>query len=243
MSLIYDNKNDMLIERHALDMLPEPQAKGIYHKPYPFAEYIEDIHTSLRRHNITVGDEQYALQKDGERIFGIMTVGNFEDFQLTLGVRGSHDMSVARGIAIGTNVMVCSNLCFSGELFTGTAKQTTHNGDRILQMIDDAVSRIDSAGTEQVDKFSTYKTTEVSDYTVSKILTDCFRADGLSGAQLGKAIKEYDKPSYTEHDEYANTWKLLNAITQAIKPSGQGVDMNGIVRKTQICTNVLNTYL
>ena len=251
MSLMYDNKKDIIIDRGRLGDLPEPVAMGARHRPYPFAEYIDDIHNALSGHNVEVRDEQYVIQKDAQRLFGMMVVGGQDDWQLTLGIRGSHDQSVPRGIALGTNVLVCSNLCFSGELFNGKAKQTLYNQGRILQMIDDAMSTIPEAFDHQAKVFDSYKSYYFSeledrgreDNVADMLLTEAFRRGALSGSQLGLAIREYDNPSYVEHGQQGDLWKLFNAFTQAIKPTGDGVDMNGVVRKTQIITKLLNEVI
>ena len=245
MSLMYNNKNDMRIERDQLDYLPKPESLGRFHAPYPFAEYVEDIHNALSRHAITVSDEEYVIQKDAQRLFGMMVIeSDARDFQLTLGVRGSHDQSVPRGIALGSNVLVCSNLCFSGELFTGKAKQTVHNAGRILTMIDAAVESIAPAAQTQQQQFDRMKAADFSSRDrADSILIEAFKRGALSGSQLGVAIREYDKPSFTAHKEYGDLWRLFNACTQAIKPRGDGVDMNGIVRKTQIISNIMNQQL
>lgn len=246
MSLLYDSKKDIQISRDRLDYLPEPESMGRFHRPYSFAEYVGDIHNALDRHGVVVSDEQYVVQKDYQRLFGMMVVGEQDGWQLTLGIRGSHDQSVPRGIALGSNVLVCSNLCFSGELFTGKAKQTIHNAGKILEMIDAAMETIPDAMDTQAAIFDRYKVTNLTDGDTSiadRLMTEAFRRGALSGSQLGKAIHEYDHPSYPEHAQYGDVWKLFNAFTQAIKPTGDGVDMNGVVRKTQIITKLLNEVI
>ena len=244
MNLMYSNAKDIKIERSQMDYLKEPESMGRFHKPYPFGEYLGDIHAALRRHEIVVTDEEYVIQKDEQRMFGMMVVESpAKDWQLTLGVRGSHDQSIPRGIALGTNVMVCSNLCFSGELFTGKAKQTINNSERILHLIDEGVSSIKPAYAIQEHQFDMLQSIEMTEQQVSDTIIQAFRRGALSGAQVGAAVKEYDKPSYAEHGHGTNTWKLFNAFTQAIKPNGAGVDMNGIVRKTTIISNLMNEVI
>jgi len=244
MSLIYNNATDIKVTREQLDYLPEPQSMGRFHKPYPFAEYVDDIHRALKGHNVGIMGEEYVIQKDQQRLFGMMIVeSEAKDWQLTLGVRGSHDQSIPRGIALGTNVMVCSNLCFSGELFTGKAKQTINNQGRILNLIDEAVESIAPAYSTQEQQFDLLRSVEITDEEANNLITQAFRRGALSGAQVGEAIKEYDRPSYVEHGHYTNTWKLFNAFTQAIKPNGAGVDMNRIVRKTTIISKLMNEVL
>lgn len=245
MSLLYSSSKDMRVDREQLDYLPEPEKMGRFHKPYPFAEYVDDIHTSLATHNVIVQAEEYAVQKDAQRMFGLMTIESpAEDWSLTLGVRGSHDQSIPRGIALGTNVLVCSNLCFSGELFTGKAKQTLNNGGRILALIDEAVESVAPAYDKQEAQFEGMKDfSYMRPELVDHLMIQAFKRGALSGSQLGVAIKEYDKPSYAEHAHEGDMWKLFNAFTQAIKPRGDGVDMNGIVRKTTTISNLMNEVL
>lgn len=245
MSLLYSSSKDMRIDRDQLDYLPEPEKMGRFHRPYPFAEYVDDIHTSLATHNVIVKSEEYAIQKDAQRMFGLMTIeSSADDWELTLGVRGSHDQSVPRGIALGSNVLVCSNLCFSGELFTGKAKQTLNNGGRILALIDEAVESIAPAEAKQSEFFQDMKDRHyLRDELVDHLMIQAFKRGALSGSQLGKAIKEYDNPTFTEHREQGDMWKLFNAFTQAIKPTGDGVDMNGIVRKTATISKLMNEVL
>lgn len=245
MNLMYNNKTDIKITRDQMDYLPEPERMGRFHKPYAFAEYLDDISDALDDHNILVTDEEYVIQKDQQRLFGMMAISTpAEDWSLVLGVRGSHDQSIPRGIALGTSVLVCSNLCFSGELFTGKAKQTINNSDRILQLINDGIASIDTAYDRQEQQFATMKHYKwLTKEKVDHIMVEAFRRGALSGSQMAVAIKEYEKPSYAEHAEQGDTWKLFNAFTQAIKPKGQGVDMNGIVRKTTIISNLMNEVI
>ena len=244
MSLLYNRSTDLLLEREQLDMLPTPKPSGRFHKIYPFSEYVEDIHDSLRRHGISVSDEQYVLSHGAQRMFGLMTIETQEkDWKLALGVRGSHDKSVARGIALGTNVMVCSNLCFSGELFMDKAKQTLFNGDKIKSIIDVAISVIPNALQEQKYQFFLYKGTELPEEEINTIIAEAFRQGYITGTQMGRVIREYDNPTYPEHNTAGNLWKLFNAFTQAIKPTGNGVDMNTVVRRTTGVTKVINAAI
>ena len=176
-------------------------------------------------------------------MFGMMVIGNGADYQLTLGIRGSHDQSVPRGMALGTNVLVCSNLCFSGELFTGKVKQTTHASDRIYNMIDEGVGAIPDAIRTQNEIFDEYKQRKLSKSHADQLILNAFRRHALTGSQLAVAIKEYDNPSYPEHRENGELWKLFNAFTQALKPSGEHANMNTVMQRTQIITKMLNEYL
>ena len=71
-------------------------------------------------------------------------------------------------------------------------------------------------------------------------LVEIMRRGGLSGSQLAKAVAEWDRPCHDEHAEQGFTgWRLLNAVTEAIKPTGvHGMDL--VRQKSIIASNFIN---
>ncbi|MGL4566355.1 MAG: hypothetical protein ACRCVD_13765, partial [Halioglobus sp.] len=64
-------------------------------------------------------------------------------------------------------------------------------------------------------------------------LVELYRREALTSAQLGRAVDEWAAPSFEEHGEDGfNAWRLLNAVTQAQKPSGDQVNMDLIRQRT-----------
>jgi hypothetical protein len=152
MSLLYSTHEDRPVSRSQLAMIPTPPPRGPRHRPYPFGSYVEDVHEALDRVGITVAEEEYAVTKDHQRMFGMMEIEasnplegeliTADEWRLELGLRGSHDQRTGRGLVLGDKVMVCSNLQFFGSLADFSTKQTTNISSRLPGLIRDAVLRI-----------------------------------------------------------------------------------------------------
>lgn len=210
-----------------IKMLPKPESQGPHHHPYPFFDYITDVKDAMELQGMMVMSEEYALQHDGQQLFGVLEVEvpgitDVEDkeWKLLVGIRGSHDRTVSRGLVIGSQIMVCDNLCFSGAISLRT-KQTTHVEERIPDLIHEAVSQIPKLAKIQNSKLDQYKGVELRTPWKEKALVELFREGALSGNQLPIAIQELFNPSYEEHGEFDGTvYGLMQACTQALKPTG-----------------------
>lgn len=220
------------LNRDQLAALPLPAAKGARHVVRPFVEDVDLIERFLGDQGFNVVSEAFGTKTDSKgfpsQFFGAMEIrskaltGEYlpaEPFALTVGVRGSYDQSLPRGICLGSRVFVCDNLAFSGEVSV-YAKQTTNIGSRIAGLLEAAVGEVPVLADHQARRFDAYRNYELSKVKGDAILVECVRLGILNPSDIGKAIKEWDEPSHPEHAEQGNTiWKLFNAITESIKPT------------------------
>jgi len=228
---------------------------GRFHQPYPFARYVDDVEESLDRVGFEILAEEYEVTGDHQRLFGAMAIAPRSDarhygeadpeYNLLLGLRGSHDQSLQRELALGSQVMVCSNLCFSGNIGQFHSKQTKYLHRRLPGLISNTVARIPELAAAQDRKFDMYKDYQFSNPRAGDAaLVEIFRQGGLSAAQLGKAVHEWDKPSYEEHTEYGRSaWQLLNAVTESLKPGGDRVNHSLIAQRTEITDRFLSNLV
>lgn len=248
-NLMYNPSTDIITDRSALDLLETPEARGRFHQPYPFSTFVDQVEHGLENNGLQIVTEEYAITKDNNRMFGMMEIAPLEgelikadDWRLTLGLRGSHDERIPRGIALGSQVMVCSNLCFSGDLGTFKTKQTLNIATRLPALIDSAMARIPQLAEMQERKFDAYKNKVIKHWAGDAALVELVRRGGLTSAQLGKALQEWDNPSHEEHAQYGkNTvWNLFNACTEALKPTGTVVNMNTVQDRSQRVESYIN---
>jgi len=252
MSLLYSQAN---INRNELNLLPTPESLGRFHQPYGFGEYVDNIHESLDLLGLEVRNQEYETTHDNNRLFGALEVGlkegdliTSDEWKVLVGLRASHDQSVARGLVIGSQVLVCSNLCFSGNIANINTKQTTHLGQRLPRLIRNAVDQIPELAHLEEQRFDAYKALEVKPRVGDAGLVELYRRGSFTNAQLAKAIHEWEEPTYEAHklaDPGSVTrsgWRLFNAATEALKPATQSsnADGNALTRRTQIVSNFLN---
>lgn len=264
-NLLYDSTLDTPMSRLALRDIPTPPPMGSRHLPYSFADFTDNTVAAIENEGYEITDEQFAVQKDGQRMFGIIKVSNkpvalpsvpgqkaiyTPKWNLIVGVRGSHDQSIARGLVVGSQVMVCSNLCFSGDLGKWSRKQTTNIAGDIGGIIRGAVSQLEIKNRELTIDYDQFNRIQISKDDGDRILLDILRDDKetLSASQLERAIHHWDKlpdgysydskgrarvnpatgevlfdraQDVTEHGANGrNLWWLFNACTHALKPTG-----------------------
>jgi len=248
--LLYSEAN---ISRSDLAHVQTPPALGRFHQPYPFAAYVDDVTEALDRIGYEVHAEEYEVTPDQQAFFGALEIAPREvegeyipaGHRTLVGVRGSHNQRIPRGLVLGSQVMVCSNLCFSGNIASFVSKQTKYLHRRLPGLINGAVENIPALVEQQNQTFDRYKDYEFGNPRHGDAaLVEIFRQGGLSAAQLGKAVREWDKPCHDEHAEHGySAWRLLNSVTEALKPGGERVNTNLIANRTDIATRFINNVV
>src|SRR5262245_46904646 len=81
---------------------PPPTAT---HKPIPHIEVVEKLIETLSFRQISVVREEYAVSRDGMRMFGVMDLATgFEGCRFAIGLRNSHDKSFRLSCTVGLRV-------------------------------------------------------------------------------------------------------------------------------------------
>jgi hypothetical protein len=112
---------------------------------------------------------------------------------------------------------------------------------RLPGLIHQAIDRVPEMMEHQKDTFQKYQEFEMKRWQGDAMLAEIFRRGGLSGAQLGKAITEWGKPSHEEHAQFGHSaWRLLNACTEAIKPTGR-VNMEIVRTRSMIASAYIDS--
>lgn len=210
------------ITREGLALLPEPKVLGSRHNPLPFVVDVDLITKNLAKQDLFVEDEAfgvlYTKEGDPARYFGVMELKHEQlEHAVVVGVRGSYDQSISRGLAVGSRVFVCDNLAFSGEV-TFQTRQTTNIGERLPRMIAEAAMRVPQLAKLQEHRFMQYRMAQLGAQRGEAALIELVRREVLNANSIQRAIAEWDEPSHDEHAEDGFTvWRLMNAVTEAIK--------------------------
>jgi hypothetical protein len=250
MSLMYSTVNDQPLNMAQLNMIPTPEPRGRHHRPYPFGQYVEDVHHALDQSGIAVLEQEFAVTKDHGSMFGLMEIGSKPlegelitagEWNLMLGLRGSHNQRIGRGLVLGNQVIVCSNLMFTGNVANFTTRQTTNIARRLPGLIYDAVQRIPQMAERQEKVFDAYHNREIKPRAGDAALVEIYRRDGMNPTQLGRAIQEWHEPCHDEHAADGwNAWRLMNSVTESLKPTGQNVNMDAVAQRSEVTSTFLN---
>jgi hypothetical protein len=87
--------------REQLALVPSPAGTAT-HKVIPHHEVINALVDTLSLRHIAPVREEYAVSKDGMKMFGIMELETtFQGCRFALGVRNSHDKSMRLAMTVG----------------------------------------------------------------------------------------------------------------------------------------------
>ena len=189
------------------------------HHPIPHHSFLEGVREALSMDGLDVIDEAHAMSDDSARYFGMMSIKTptESDHGWIVGVRNSHDKRFASGIVIGSQVIVCDNLSFSGEI-SMNRKHTSRIMDELPSMIMDTVAQLRVGFEEQDRRYEYYKCDTLTNGETNQLLIKALDDGIISGSQIPKVLKEYRMPSHGEFRS-RTVWSLFNAFTEVLKGS------------------------
>jgi hypothetical protein len=233
------------VDPAVLSQLPVPPPMGARHVIRPFSEDVEIIKDRLSNIGGFIQEEAYGVKMGAvypKQFFGIIGVKfsgvhTDDSYQVIVGVRGSYDQSLPRGLAMGSRVLVCDNLAFSGEVNV-TTKQTTNIDKRLPGLLARAIEQLPLLAEHQQLKFDAYRNFQLDPVEADAMMVELVRRGAVAPSQIGKIVQEWDHPSHKEHADQGNSlWRFHNAVTEASKPTSP--DRAGVPQawgRTQIMT-------
>ena len=203
------------VSRDEVACIDTPSSTDTWH-PVPHMDVIEAVTEVIKAHRWDIESERFGLASDGQKLFGVMEISRSSSPQWhrCIGIRNSHDKSLAVGLSAGIVVLVCSNLAFGGTRLIN--RKHTSRID-LNELIARAVASLD-------DDFLTTETRceDLKDEYLKD--DDEARSSIVRAAELGvinssdilPVYREYKQPSHDEFRE-PTRWRLLNAFTETVK--------------------------
>lgn len=125
--LISTSKGNRRVSREALDMVPMPEYTST-HRPVAYGDAVDYLKHQIQALDLRIRGEQYGLNKAGDQMFGLISAEpestGDKSHCLSFGLRQSYNKTLSMGLAVGAQVLVCDNLCFSGDAFKVLRKNT-----------------------------------------------------------------------------------------------------------------------
>jgi len=192
------------------------------HYPIPHGTLVETVRDVVKGAQWNITETDYALFHDNNEMFAVWRIQNGQshpDYDLTIGLRNSHNKLFAASMAIGTYVMVCSNLDFYGEVTFGR-KHTRYIMRDLRGLVEKAFSKVQAMRILQDRRIEVYKERTPSDTEVHDFLIRSVDQKIMPNSYIPRVLKEYRTPQHEEffNDGHVRTgWTLLNAYTEVFK--------------------------
>jgi hypothetical protein len=204
------------IGREELALVPSPQGTAT-HKVIPHHEVVNALVDTLSLRHIAPVREEYAVSKDGMKMFGIMELETtFQGCRFALGLRNAHDKSMRLAMTVGYRVLVCDNMAFSGDFTPVLAKHSKNFN--LIHSLEIGVSEMQRNFDPMTKQVTRWRENQLSEVSAKLIIYQAFieGAIDLPKHLAGPVHNLYFNP---EHEEFAprTMWSLSNAFTSALK--------------------------
>lgn len=205
------------VTRQQVEAVPVPVATQSW-RPVAYGDAIAHVHEQADKVlGLRVVREQYGLSKTGDQMFATMTLdtGN-EENGLSIGLRQSYNKSLALGVAVGAQVFVCDNLCFSGSAFKIMRKNTVNVWYDFKALLAEQIEQAFGHYRAVIADNDTMKAIPCSERRGYAMLGVALGESVLTPTQASVAFEDWKKP---RHEEFAdrNLWGLYNCVTEGLK--------------------------
>jgi hypothetical protein len=177
-------------------------------------------------------------------MFGVwnLALGNGA-MQYALGFRNSTDKTMVVGITAGTNVLVCDNLCFSGDFIAFRKHTSGLDEDELRQIAAEAVK----GAVVKMDRFYEWHK-GLHDYYVPrtdlKVLTFDMMAKGVfSGGQFSNFMSALDEERAVQHGTVLDGATSLYSVHGAATRLMRTWNLLRVSDATKLLNGICDDYL
>jgi len=213
------------VDEMELHEIPTPKPTRTHH-PVPHGVFASEVEKVIAHNGFSINRKEYAIFRDGMRMLGIFSIDEAtgRDYQMTVGLRNSHDKSVAAGLVLGMNVRVCSSGMFFGE----SSFRTLHTPkimSRLPYLINKSFGNLLPMQRRMDQSIEIYKNHRTRDTEVHDFLIKSVDRGVIPNSFIPHVLKEYRVP---RHDEFVRRmehsdrvirtgWTLMNAYSEILK--------------------------
>ncbi len=209
------------VSRDELAAVPTPRSTDTWY-PLPHHDLVAEVEAHLEGAGMEIEAAVHALSHEGLRYFGILQLrqpeGSDRDYGWVVGLRNSHDKSCPAGLVTGSQVFVCDNLAFSGEV--RLARKHTKNAARDLRHMTARAVGLLGDRFESLDRrIAAYRAEPMADWCAHDLVVRACDCLAITASQIPHVVQEWRKPSHPEF-EPRTAWSLFNAFTEVQKRVG-----------------------
>lgn len=202
-------------------------------RPVPHGELIDTLDKALAYRNIVTANEEFAVSRGGEMMFGvkILEMSNLTGVTAALGIRAANNKSMAIQITIGMQVFVCSNMAFSSN---GIALKRKHTSG--LNLYEEMVTAVDTFQGRYLtmeQQVGDLQKREITDDEARVLMFTAFDKKMLPLRFLPEVSKNYFTPPHAEF-EPRTAWSLHNAFSEVLKQAPPVPAHDSIMRVSKL---------
>jgi Domain of unknown function (DUF932) len=209
-SSLMTHRGSVRVTKQELYNIPVPPSTDTF-RPVKHSDLVNLLGDLLRSRGLTITKEEYAVQKQGNLLFGVLDF-SWEESDVhtaSLGLRTPNDKSFALHLVAGGRVTVCDNLLMAGSSIIIKRKHT-----KGLNLPDELTRGLDKyqdsmyALNRQIEK---WRGTPLTDDEAKALMMDMFKTGTLPLKLFHPITSDAFK------DELITLWSIHNSATSAFK--------------------------
>jgi len=200
--------------------VPEPKFTTTWH-PVSHAKVIHALEVAVKNEGIDVVDKNYSLAAEGQNMFGTWSLDSGErDAKIgwELGFRNSVRKSFAIGITAGTNVFVCSNLCFSGDFLEFRRHTKQVDEEELIVLAGREVGQLIEKIKYQVGWQNYLKEILLPTHRFKMLTYDAMRRGVFSPSKFNKFVDCWEEE--TKQEKERSLYTFHGACTRLLRDRG-----------------------
>ena len=202
------------LTRQELSLIPTPAPTSTW-RPVSHSLVADLAVDESSRRGWHIVSEDYGIGSEGSKMFGVLRFSpeGRNDFTRALGVRNSHDKSLAVGITAGISVLVCSNLAFGGE---EVVHRRHTSGIELDGLVHGVFDRMEESFIRLERNAYSLRLKAISIDDARRITVVAAEMKATPSCDILTVLDEFRKPRHEEFKDRTR-WSLLNAFTETAK--------------------------
>ncbi|MBC2594479.1 DUF932 domain-containing protein [Ruficoccus amylovorans] len=205
------------VSRGELAQAPTPPPTSTW-RPIAHLKLLQVVEVALLTQGFAIAGQAHGLTHDNARYFGLIEVSGFThnpDYHYVVGVRNSHDMRFSAGLVAGSQVLVCDNLSFSGEIQLAR-KHTPRILDDLPRLVDAAVGKLRRYWDQHDYRVIRYREARINDRRAHDLVIRAVDTGVMANGYIPKVLSLWRKP---RHEAFIprTLWSLQNTFTEVFK--------------------------
>ena len=198
------------VDRHFLSQIGIPPVTDTF-QPIAHSVLVDAIEESLAYRRIRIVRSEFAVSKDGMKMFGLLEVNNeFDGIRFAIGLRNANDKSMRLGMVAGYRVFVCDNMSLAGDFKPLLAKHTK-NLD-LIESVSMGIDRIQRGWEPLRQAIQLKRETKLCTESAKLFIYKAF-TEGKIPISLFRSVHS----GYFEAEEQKTVWGIENAFTDSFK--------------------------